>query len=434
MTDITSNIILAIILLILNAFFVAAEFALVKVRGVRIEALASQDQFAARKTIAIQNNLEAYLAACQLGITMASLGLGWVGEPTVAAMLKPVLEPFGFSDATLHTISFLVGFTVFSSLHIVVGEQVPKTLAIRKAEPVSLLIAYPLHYFYLIFYPLNWALNGTSRAILKLMRVEEAAHAEILSNEEIQGLVDVSAEHGELREGQADIITNVFRFDERTVARVMIPRMECHVLDIDAPPEEIIRVLTETKHSRFPVIKSKPENLIGVLLIRDIVHLLLTGVKQPWGDLEKYCREALIVPETLKIPRLFETMRAERRHIALVIDEYGTFVGLITLEDLLEELVGEIDDETDTDNSEHGIEDHDGHWLAHGLATLADAEKIIGYAVDDAFSANTLSGLITNRLEKIPLVGDVLEDANFRFTVEQVKDHRVEKVRIERIE
>lgn len=434
MNFITGNIILALVLLALNAFFVAAEFALVKVRGVRIEAMAARNRFAAQKTIDIQRNLESYLAACQLGITMTSLGLGWVGEPTVAAMLKPILEPLGFSDAMLHTISFLVGFTVFSSLHIVVGEQVPKTLAIRKAESTALLIAYPLYYFYVVFYPLTWVLNAASRAILRLMRVEEAGHAEILSNEEIRGLVDVSAEHGEMRDGQADIINSVFRFDERTVARVMIPRMDCHILDIDAPPEETARLIRETKHSRFPVVKNGNEKLIGVLLVKDIVDVLLLGEEEkPWRDLERFCREPLIVPETLKVPRLFDIMRTEHRHIAFVIDEYGAFVGLVTLEDLLEELVGEISDETDSDFSEIEVVEENTLWLAKGLTPLADLERALGYTVDDSFNANTLSGLITNRLERIPVVGDKIDDSGFRFFVEKTKDHRVEQVKIERI-
>ena len=221
-----SNLVLAFFLLAANAFFVAAEFALVKARVFRIESAARSGSRAAKLTVYIQKHIEPYLAACQLGITMASLGLGWVGEPTVSALLTPVLEPLELSEATLHTVAFLVGFLVFSSLHIVVGEQVPKTLAIRKAEPMSLAIAYPLQVVYWMFFPLTWLLNKASGSILRLLRVAEAADGDVLSDAEIRNLVDVSTEHGKMHVDTAEMIHNVFKFDERSVARVMIPRIE----------------------------------------------------------------------------------------------------------------------------------------------------------------------------------------------------------------
>ncbi|MDA1324463.1 MAG: hemolysin family protein [Proteobacteria bacterium] len=426
------SLLLAFALLAANAFFVAAEFGLVKARGFRIEALAAEDRFAAHLTVRIQGKLEAYLAACQLGITMASLGLGWVGEPTVAALLKPLLEPVSLSDAALHTTSFLVGFIIFSSLHIVVGEQVPKTLAIRKPEAISLIIAYPLHFFYIVLFPLNWALNNASRAILRLLRVAEAPHAEIYSNDEIRGLVDVSAEHGEMQESHAAFIHNIFRFDERAAERVMIPRVECHFLRLDALHEENLRVIQDTKHSRFPVIEDGAGNLVGMVLIKDVVDALLSGEPEPWRDIKRFCREPLVVPETLKVSRLFDTMRTTRAHMACVIDEYGAFVGLVTLEDLLEEIVGDIADETDEAVTDFEIIKEGDHWLAHGLASLADIERETGFSVEDAFHANTLSGLIMNRLERIAEIGDVVEEGDFRFTVEEVKNRRVEKLRIDR--
>jgi len=426
------SLILAFALLGANAFFVAAEFALVKARGTRIEAFADENRFAARRTVEIQRKLEAYLAACQLGITMASLGLGWVGEPTVAALLEPVLEPLGLSDATLHTTAFIVGFIVFSSLHIVVGEQVPKTMAIRKPEPISLFIAYPLYFFYIAVFPLTWALNNASRAILRWIGVAEASHMEILSNEEIRGLVDVSAEHGEMQEGQAEFIHNIFRFDERAVERVMIPRVECHSLRLDMPAEENLKIIQETKHSRFPLIEDGMGNLAGMILVKDIVDALLSGEMEPWTDLRKFCREPLVVPETLKVSSLFETMRTRRAHLACVIDEYGAFVGLVTLEDLLEEIVGDIADETDEAVTDFEITEEGDHWLAHGLASLADIERITGFSVAASLNANTLSGLIMTRLERLAQEGDVVEEGDYRFTVEEVKNRRVEKVRIDR--
>lgn len=425
------SILLILALLAINAFFVAAEFALVKARGAKIETRAKDGNRAAIKTIHIQKNLEAYLAACQLGITMASLGLGWIGEPAVAALLKPVLIPLSISESTLHLVSFAVGFIVFSSLHIVIGEQVPKTYAIRKAEPVSLLVSYPLHAFFILFYPLNWALNFASRSILSLLKIEEVSHAEVLSNDEIRGLIDDSAQFGDMDEGRAEMFHNLFRFDERSVERVMIPRLEADVLRIDKPAEENAEIIKSTKHSRFPVIDGDLNNLIGMILTKDFLNALLDGEQSPWSELNKYIREPLVIPETLKVSKLFEKMRTERAHMACVVDEYGSFVGLITLEDLIEEIVGEIADEVDDELPEFAILKKGDNWEAHGLAPLADVERVIGYSVDDHFNANTLSGLIMNKLERIPEVGDEIVDNGYKFQVLEVKDRRVERLIIE---
>ena len=206
MSSISINLLLAFLLLAANAFYVAAEFALVKSRGFRVKAMVEQNRFGARLLQRMMGNIEAYLACCQLGITMASLGLGWVGEPTVAALLHPVLAPLGMGEAALHLVSFLTGFLLFSSLHIVIGEQVPKTLAIRRPEPVSLWVAYPLHASFILFYPLNWLLNSASRAVLRLFRVSDVAHKEILSGPELENLVETSAEHGGIRSARTGTI------------------------------------------------------------------------------------------------------------------------------------------------------------------------------------------------------------------------------------
>lgn len=427
------NLLSIVLLLVANAFFVAAEFALVKARGFRIETMAAEGKFGASLTVKIQQDLEAYLAACQLGITMASLGLGWVGEPAVAALLGP-LFPDSLSPETTHTISFLLGFTIFSSLHIVVGEQVPKTYAIRKPEAMSLACAVPLRVFFILLFPLNWVLNKASRGLLSALGVEEASHGEVLTDTEIRGLVNMSAEHGEMGADKAEIIQNLFRFDERAVQRVMIPRTECQILRLDQASNANIAVMRRTRHSRFPVVDGGNDKLVGMVLMKDVVDAMLAGNLEPWKDLEPFCREPLIVPETLRVPALFDTMRLNKAHMACVIDEYGSFVGLVTLEDLLEEIVGDIADETDEFHSDFPIVATETGWTAHGLAPLANVERETGYLVADAFDANTLSGLIMNQLQRIPAVDDVVTDGGFRFTVEAIKDHHVERVGIEKAE
>lgn len=431
--EITSNLIAVVLLLIANAFFVAAEFALVKARGYRIEGMANSGSGAARLTLRIQADLEAYLAACQLGITMASLGLGWVGEPAVAALLEPLFAQMGVPESMLHSSAFIIGFLIFSSLHIVVGEQVPKTLAIRKAEPVTLWVAYPLHAAYLMVWPLNWLLNQASRSILAMLRVEEAPHAEVLSGDELKGLVATSKEHGEIHEDKADMLHNLFEFDQRQVGRVMLPRGQMHVLDLQAPAEENLKLIRETEHSRFPLIDSgKEEEIVGILLIKDIYRELLSGEKEPWRDLMRFSREPLVVPESQRVSSLFELMRSHRAHMAFVVDEYGVFAGIVTLEDLLEEIVGEIQDETDDDEPSLVIDLIDeGRWEVDGLVSLGDLERNIGLSVPPELDANTLSGVFMQRLARMPEPGDEIDESGFRLRVLSLEDRRVGRAAIE---
>jgi CBS domain containing-hemolysin-like protein len=430
--EISISLVAVILLLAANAFFVAAEFALVKARGFRIENLPGGGGVSAKLTLKIQAELEAYLAACQLGITMASLGLGWVGEPAVAALIEPLIGPLELGEQALHTISFLLGFTIFSSLHIVVGEQVPKTFAIREPEALSLFCAIPLRVFFVVSYPLHWTLNLASRSLLSLFGVAEATHGDVLTNIEFRGLVSTSAEHGELRHDTAEMIQNLFRFNERTVGHVMIPRMKCDLLRLDQPPETNLAMMKDTRHSRFPVVDGSGDKLVGMILMKDIVDDLLSGNSAPWQSLRDHVRDALVVTESLKVSGLFDMMRAEKAHMACIADEYGTFVGLVTIEDLLEEIVGEIADETDENVSEFPIVETTTGWTAHGLASLADVERETGFFPAEPVNVNTLSGLFMHRLERIPVAGDSIIDGGYQFTVDAMKDHHVETVIITR--
>lgn len=432
----SASILVIIVLLAANAFFVAAEFALVKARGFRIEAMALEGSSSAALTLRIQKNLEAYLAACQLGITMASLGLGWVGEPTVAHLLEPLFHRFGATEAMVHTASFLIGFLVFSSLHIVIGEQVPKTFAIRQPEPVSLWVAHPLHLTFLAVWPLNWCLNWASGALLGLFGVESAGHGEILSGEELKGLVATSHDHGHIHVDQANMLRNMFEFDQRQVGRVMIPKNALHCLDINSSSEANLEVIRDTEHSRFPVIDTrKDDSIVGILLVKDVHRALLSNEAEPWRDLQKLCRDPLIVPESQRVPELFELMRLRHSHMSFVVDEYGTFVGAVTLEDLLEEIVGEIEDETDTEDRPQTIlQIDDNHWESDGLVSLGDTYKMIGLRVSDDLDANTLSGLFMEKLTRMPLVGDEIILGEFKLKVLTVLENRVGRTSIERSE
>ncbi len=427
-----TNLAAIVALLAINGFFVAAEFALVKARGFRLENLAATGSAAAQLTVRIQTNLEAYLAACQLGITMASLGLGWVGEPAVAALLEPMFAAMGVPDAVLHTSAFLLGFLLFSSLHIVIGEQVPKTFAIRRAEQVSLWVAYPLHCSYLLVWPLNWLLNNASRGILSLFNVEEATHGEIFSGDELKGMVSSSKDHGSIEQDKADMLHNLFEFDQRSVGRVMIPRKLVRVLDVAASPEANQRTVIESGHSRFPLIdSSNNDEFLGVVLAKIIYLAMIEKQQAPWQRLKDYCRSPLIVLENQKIAQLFELMRAKRKHFAFVVDEYGAFSGIVTLEDLLEEIVGDIEDETDVAQPTAQIRQiGELNWQVDGMLSLADLERAIGLEVEDELQANSVSGLVMERLNRMPLVGDMFNEGVYTIKVLDMIDRRVGSVEI----
>ncbi|MFO1186186.1 MAG: hemolysin family protein, partial [Alphaproteobacteria bacterium] len=369
------NILVVLLLLGANAFYVAAEFALVKARGYRVETLARDRRFGARLVQRMLGKIEAYLACCQLGITMASLGLGWVGEPTVSSLLDPLLSPLGMPGRALHFVSFLAGFLLFSSLHIVVGEQVPKTLAIREPEPVSLWIAYPLHASFIAFFPLNWLLNSASRAVLRLFRIREVAHAEVLSGPELEGLVDASAEHGTIREGQAQYIRNVFRLGELEVSEVMLHRKAMEAIDADLPAADIVAAVLKSKHTRLPLYRDNVDNIIGVLHAKDLLRAMAhAGGNLDRLDLKSLARKPWFVPETRPAREQLNAFLRRRNHFALVVDEYGALMGLVTLEDILEEIVGEIDDEYDVKSA--GIRPQpDGSIHVDGSVAIRDLNR-----------------------------------------------------------
>lgn len=416
-----------VLLLAVNAFFVAAEFALVKAKQVRIAQLA-EDSPTARLTLRIHQNIEPYLAACQLGITMASLGLGWVGEPFVAALIEPLFVAAGLPPEIMHTTAFLIGFVTFSALHIVIGEQVPKNLAIRRAEPVAMWVAWPLQGFFVMVYPLSRALDAATAAILRAMGVQPAGHLEVFSDEEIKGLIDRSRASGEMAGNKADMLTNLFELEHRTARDLMIPRGDIDALDVLQSPEELLSRILDTQHSRFPVLEGGYDHVHGVVLVKDLYRALLSGDQQPWAHLKDFCRPVQMLPDTLNAAQLFEQMRSKQVHLAMVVDEYGEVIGLITMEDVLEELVGDIADELDEQVAEYSIEDMDDHWEAHGLASLDEVGKRAGLAIEADLQAHTLSGLFMERLGRMPEPGDALVEGALTLRVLAVKARRVERV------
>ena len=418
------------ILLAANAFFVAAEFALVKIRGFQLEQAIGANKRAARLSSRMHGKLDEYLAACQLGITMASLGLGWVGEPAVAALLEPLLSKFGVTGPALHTISFIVGFLIFSSLHIVVGEQVPKTYAIRRPTPVTLALAYPLHGFYLLVYPLNWLLDRANAMILRLLGIRGGPHHEVISEDEISAIVKESEEHGEIESKTADIIRKAFRFDDQLVREVMVPWVSVDKLRLAGTPEKNQAIVLKALHSRFPVLDDS-DDVAGILTTRDLAGALLEGRSDIWGTLPDLLRQPLVVPEALLISSLLERMRSARQQMAIVIDEHGNYIGLVTLEDMIEEIVGEIEDEWDLEEVVAEIQTSGTGWKVSGQISLGRLDEEIGVSVEPTPNVTTLAGYVMDRLGRLPNEGDGFTDGDFDFRVAKMNGRIVQVVMID---
>ena len=423
------SLLAVVLLLAANAFFVAAEFALVKVRGIRLQTLADAGSARARLAAKILKHLEAYLAACQLGITMASLGLGWVGEPAVAALLEPMFRAAGLGEPLLHTVAFLTGFLIFSSLHIVIGEQVPKTLAIRQPEPISLWIAVPLHGFFLMCWPLNWALNSASRACLRLLGVAEASSHEVFSGAELRQLIGASHQLGEVRKQEHDMLGAVFDLEKVEVGEVMTHRRNIVSLNADAPVQEIVRQVLEGPHTRYPLWRGDPDTIIGVLHAKDVLAAVQrSGANLRNAELRRLATPPWFVPDTTSLLHQLLAFRQRRAHLAFVIDEYGALMGLVTLEDILEEIVGDIVDEKDVEVS--GVQQEgDGALLVEGRVTVRDLNRQFGWELPDE-EATTLAGLLIYEAGRIPEVGESFDYHGFQFEVLRRQRHQLTLLRL----
>jgi CBS domain containing-hemolysin-like protein len=425
-----SNILIAIFLLMANGFYVAAEFALVKSKGYRIDALAEENRFGAKLSQHILKNVEAYLACCQLGITMASLGLGWVGEPTVTAILLPLLTPLGIPESSVHVTAFIVGFLTFSSLHIVLGEQVPKTFAIRQPEPVAQWIAYPLHASFLIFYPLNWLLNAAARSILRLLGVKEGTHQEILTYDEIEGLVEASAEHGKMEESHAEYIHSLFRFRELKIGDVMVHRKNMIVIDVADPAEEVVEQMLTSPHTRFPISRDNPENIVGVLHVKDLLRFLIhnRGLLEGFNVTE-LMSPPWFVPETTTLEEQLHAFRERHAHFALVVDEYGSLQGLVTLEDILEEVFGDIADLHGQRTGTGIRRQADGSYNIDGWMPVRDLNRELGWELPDE-EATTIAGLVISAAQTIPEIGQVFSFHGFKFEILRRQRNQITALRI----
>jgi CBS domain containing-hemolysin-like protein len=424
---------LAFILVLCNGFFVAAEFSLVKVRKTRLEELAQLGNGSAQLAKKVVAKFDTYLGATQLGITLASLALGWIGEPAVAGLIRPLLIRFSGSEWVIHTAAVVIGFTIITFMHIVLGELVPKSLAIQKAERTALATVGPLYAFHKIGYPIIVILNRAAvmlMAGLGLRGKEPANEADLAhSEEELRMIVSASHQGGILDEMESEMIGNVFDFADRLAREIMIPRQDMVCLFIEDGLAETMETVRCSGHSRFPLCEKDKDHVLGVIHIHDLLIMIID--QEPF-DLRKILHDALVVPEGMSVARVLQEMRLHRCHMSIVADEYGGTAGLVTIEDVLEEIVGEIYDEDDVvrpaiQRIDHQCYEIDGRVLVEDVAELLDI--MITNPEED-----TIGGYIFGQIGRRPEVGDNIEIDNYVFEIREIDGYRVVRVRVRLLE
>ncbi len=422
------NIAVVLALVFMNGFFVAAEFAIVKVRLTQIEPLLKSGLKRAKLAHQVVSHLDAYLSATQLGITLTSLGLGWIGEPFVARMLEPLLFAVGITNpAAVAAISFGVAFAIITFLHIVFGELAPKSLAIQKAQKVTLGTAAPLHWFFIVFKPAIWALNGTANYFLRLIGIQPAGEGELAhSEEELRILL---SEGKSISTTSRSILLRAMELRDRTVREVMVPRTQIVFLSTEKSIEENMATALDNQFTRYPLCEKNLDNVLGMIHMKDLFKL-----KQPQGNgsgLLAIKRDLLFVPETTPLEKILNTFLAKKLLMAIAVDEYGGTAGLITLENVLEELVGEIRDEFDVEplmvqkvsESEFVV---DGAMPLHDFARMFDV-------VPESKDVVTVSGYAIQLLGHVPAKGENLNIANWTGTIDAVEARKVKSLRIKKV-
>ncbi|MFD2369246.1 hemolysin family protein [Brevibacillus sp. GCM10020057] len=426
--ELAVNLLLVLFLVFLNGFFVAAEFSLVKVRQTRLTQLVSEGNVkSARHAQKVTRQLDAYLSACQLGITLASLGLGWVGEPAIARYVEPVLAFVHLPLYLVSPISLAVAFAIITFLHIVLGELAPKSLAIQKAEATSLWTAGPLIFFYRISYPLIWLLNGAANLFIRRLGIEPASENETAhTEEEIRLLVTQSHKSGHIDQDELALVDNVFDFSERLAREIMIPRIDMICLYDDNTFAENLEIMRASRHSRFPVAHEDKDRLIGFVHTSDFYLSALTTGK---AELKDFLRPLLTVPESMEISHVLRLMQKRRSQLAIVIDEYGGTAGLLTMEDILEEIVGDIKDEFD-DHERPEIEESANNALSVSGKTLLT--ELNDYITIEIVSdeVDTIAGWLYSQLNEEVGNGKAVMFQGYLFTISELENHRITRVSI----
>lgn len=414
---------LALFLVFLNGFFVAAEFALVKVRPTQLDPHVSAGSTRGKAARHMVRHLDAYLSATQLGITLASLALGWIGEPAFAWMVEPAVSLIpGAGPALVHTVALTLSFLVITILHIVLGELAPKSIAIRKPEMTSLWISLPLVAFYKASYPAIWVLNHAANAILKAIGIEPVSEEELGPEEEELRLLLSSRHATQLSEHKRELLDNIFELSHRIARQIMEPRADVVYLDANQPLEKNLSVARRSGHTRFPLCEGSLDRVVGLVHIKDLFRN-----SRPLTSLEEVAREMAFVPETLPLDRLLNRMLAEKVHMAAVLDEYGGVSGIVTLENVIEEIVGQIQDEFDVEKPELTTLGN-GVFLVSGAMLVEEVEEALELEFSDR-DEDTIGGVVLSELGRRPIAGDRVELGPLLLEVQEVQRNRIRTLR-----
>ncbi|MEJ5054737.1 hemolysin family protein [Sphingobacterium sp. MYb382] len=421
-----------IFLVAANGFFVAAEFAIVKVRASQIELQAKSGSKVAKIAKNITDHLDGYLAATQLGITLASLALGWVGE---AVMTQIVQEFFGLFNVELtgpisKNLGHVLAFSIITVLHIVFGELAPKSIAIHRPVATTMRIAVPLQFFYFIFKPIIWVLNGFANALLRMMGIEVHGHESNHSSEELQYLLEKGKESGALNTSEHELIKNVFDFNERIVKNIMVPRTKIIAVEMADTAEDFINTVTEEGYSRIPIYDDNIDQIVGIVHTKDILPIIVKGKEVVLKDI---MRKPYFIPETKKINDLMTEFQLKRIQIAIVLDEFGGTAGMVTLEDIVEELVGEIQDEYD---EETPVVERisETEYMVDAGSSVHDANGYLPLSLPESSDYDTIAGLVSHYFEKIPDVGERMEVEGYSFTIIKKTQQNIEFVKLDLVE
>ena len=421
----------ALLLVALNGLFVAAEFAFVKIRTSKVEEMVQEGKTSAGIVKEAIGNLDGYLTVCQLGITIASLGLGALGEPAIATLIEPLLEPFGISEGTLHFVAFVVAFGIITFLHVVFGELAAKSFAIARPEGTSLLVAPFMKLFYYAFWPGVWVFNGTANAFVRMFGVPPASEAEEAhSEEELRLIIGQSTEQGVLKEDEEGMLRAIIQLEETNAREIMVPRPNIESIPAEMRLEDLFSVVAEGEHTRYPIFEDDAgERIVGVIHAKDVLRAANEA-----GNLEADVtardlkRDVLTIPENRSVDKILKDLRAQRLQMAVVIDEWGSFEGLLTLEDIVEEIVGEIRDEFDEEGI--AIWEHDSGYAIDGRVPIRDVNEALGSEFESE-DFDTIGGLVLGRLARVPEVGDEVRIDGHVLRVDEVDGARIASVMVQ---
>lgn len=421
-----SDILLTLFLVFLNGFFVAAEFAIVKVRQSQIDLKITQGSNVAPVARHITDHLDAYLSATQLGITLASLGLGWIGEPVVGKIITNVFELFGASiePDLLHSISLPVAFFLITILHIVLGELAPKGIAIRHPLQTTMAISLPLKFIYIVFRPFIWLLNGLANLLLKAIGVRTYDNTDVHTEEELRLILTESEEGGAIKSSEHELIQNVFEFDDRVVKHIYVPRSKVAAIDIEDDIEKNLKKLVEEGYSRTPVYKESIDNIVGIMHSKDLIKKLLSG---KITNLEQFIRPAYYVPMSKRVNDLLREFQRQHIQMAIVTNEFGGTEGIVTMEDIIEELVGEIQDEYDEEKPVVERKS-DTEFIVNATASISDVNDLIPRAIEESSDYETVSGYVNYIFGGIPAVNDRVRHDGYEITILKRHKQSVESV------